>query len=271
MPAPKWDYDSVAAEASKYSRTLDFKKGSRGAYDWAERNGVVKELTAGMNPDRKPNKYWTKDRCLFIASYYEDQSDFIREQFNCYRRCSELGILEEAMSHMYRNDRFPKGHWKVKQNVIDQAAKFHFKADWYRGHPSSYQSAQRLGWLNDPEVTGHMDTRATTDNDAVYCWAVTSAANDDVVSTMPGYHLCKVGMTSAKLGDDRPVKCSNENGMGIDLIGIMQTPSGRATDYERLMLSMGSAAGVPSHYEGYTEFRIFSDSELDDMRQLLCA
>lgn len=271
MPKLRWCLESVKSEAKKHNSVTAFKYESRGAYNWAVRNGMLDEVKSVMSTKKKPRGYWTRERCLFIASYYEDQSDFIREQFNCYRRCSELGILDEAMSHMYRNDRLPKGHWKVKQNVIDQAAKFQFKADWFRGHPSSYQSAQRLNWLDDPEVTGHMDTRATTDNDAVYCWVVTGAANDDVLTAMPGYHLCKVGMTSAKLGDERPTKCANENGMGMDLIGIMQTPPGRATDYERLMLSTGSAAGVPSHYEGYTEFRIFSDSELDDMRQLLCA
>ena len=113
--------------------------------------------------------------------------------------------------------------------------------------------------------------RSGSDYDAVYCWVVTSAANDDIIAPMPGYHLCKVGLTSARLGGRRPVMCSEKNEMGMELVGIMQTPLGKAGAYERLILSTGSRAGVPDNYDGYTEFRIFSDAELDDVRQLLCA
>lgn len=49
MPAAKWNRELVEAEARKYSRTIDFKRGSRGAYDWAERHGVISEVTAFMS------------------------------------------------------------------------------------------------------------------------------------------------------------------------------------------------------------------------------
>jgi hypothetical protein len=48
MPGPKWNRELVEAEARKYTQVIDFKRGSRGAYDWAERNGLVKEVTAFM-------------------------------------------------------------------------------------------------------------------------------------------------------------------------------------------------------------------------------
>jgi hypothetical protein len=45
----KWDWESVQAEARKYTTVIGFKRGSRGAYDWAERNNMVKEATAFMH------------------------------------------------------------------------------------------------------------------------------------------------------------------------------------------------------------------------------
>ena len=48
MPVLKWDKDSVAAEARKYRTYTEFKNGSRGAFKWAVRNGVIKEVTAFM-------------------------------------------------------------------------------------------------------------------------------------------------------------------------------------------------------------------------------
>lgn len=49
MSKRRWDLEAVTAEARKYTRVVDFKYGSRGAYDWAERNGVVKDVTAFMS------------------------------------------------------------------------------------------------------------------------------------------------------------------------------------------------------------------------------
>lgn len=48
MSRRSWDWDSVGEEAKKYATVREFKYGSRGAYEWAERNGVLKEITAFM-------------------------------------------------------------------------------------------------------------------------------------------------------------------------------------------------------------------------------
>ena len=76
MPAAKWNRELVEAEARKYSRTIDFKRGSRGAYDWAERHGVVSEVTAFMSQFSDPDvlmqkitqELGTASRCAKIAS-----------------------------------------------------------------------------------------------------------------------------------------------------------------------------------------------------------
>ena len=49
MATRRWDFESVSVEARKYSKVVEFKYGSRGAYDWAERNGVVADVTAFMS------------------------------------------------------------------------------------------------------------------------------------------------------------------------------------------------------------------------------
>lgn len=48
MPVFKWDKDSVTKEARKYKTYTEFKNGSRGAFKWAVRNGVINEVTAFM-------------------------------------------------------------------------------------------------------------------------------------------------------------------------------------------------------------------------------
>ena len=48
MPGPKWDFESVCAEARKYKSKTEFKYGSSGAYEWAVRNDVIDEVTRFM-------------------------------------------------------------------------------------------------------------------------------------------------------------------------------------------------------------------------------
>ena len=60
MTATKWSYELVRAEALKYSRTSDFKSGSRGAYEWAIRRGHIQELTALMKEVTDPIELLTK-------------------------------------------------------------------------------------------------------------------------------------------------------------------------------------------------------------------
>ena len=48
MPAAKWNFESVSAEARKYETKTKFKYGSSGAFEWAVRNGVLDDVTAFM-------------------------------------------------------------------------------------------------------------------------------------------------------------------------------------------------------------------------------
>lgn len=54
MPKYKWSYESVCAEARKYSGVRRFKEGSRGAYKWAERHDMLQEVTAFMSEISDP-------------------------------------------------------------------------------------------------------------------------------------------------------------------------------------------------------------------------
>ena len=62
MGKSKWDLESVKTEARKYTKAIDFKYGSRGAYDWAERNGMIKEVTAFMFKVTDPKKLMSRIR-----------------------------------------------------------------------------------------------------------------------------------------------------------------------------------------------------------------
>ena len=56
MPAAKWDFESVCAEARRYRTVREFKYGSSGAYEWAVRNCVIPEVTGFMHEVTDPKR-----------------------------------------------------------------------------------------------------------------------------------------------------------------------------------------------------------------------
>lgn len=62
MQRRKWDLSLVTAEARKYTKVVDFKHSSRGAYKWAERNGILKDITAFMSEVNDPAELMTRIR-----------------------------------------------------------------------------------------------------------------------------------------------------------------------------------------------------------------
>jgi hypothetical protein len=227
--------------------------------------------TGNTNQQREiamSNVKWNWESVQAEAKKYATVTGFKAGSRGAYAWAERNNMVKEATAFMA-----PLGSRRMytREYVAFLSQPFNYFSDFVAAHPVAVSKASEHGFY---DVLDHLErsaNRGVRDGDAVYCWVVTGAANDDVLSPLPGYNLCKVGVTSARLGDQRPTLCSAKNGMGMELVGVMRTPAGRATDYEKLMLSLGSDAGVPSHYDGYTEFRIFSDAELGDMRQLLCA
>ena len=64
-----WTLELVKAEARKYKKVTDFKYGSRGAYDWAERNGVVKDVTDFMMKPTDPDLLFRRFESELFAAY----------------------------------------------------------------------------------------------------------------------------------------------------------------------------------------------------------
>jgi hypothetical protein len=114
----------------------------------------------------------------------------------------------------------------------------------------------------------------THDNDAVYAWIVTEAP-DHVVMPLQGYHLVKSGVTSQKLGGERPRNTMNANEMQGEIIAICDTSEGDALYFEEVLQSVGVQPVFPDDehlkLDGYTEFRLVSDAELDEIMALLGA
>jgi hypothetical protein len=153
----KWCFDSAREEAKKYDSVTAFKHGSSGAFGFAERKGILKQITAHYPPKGSRRKY-TEEYVAELAAPFDNIKDFKEAHPVAYCKASEHGFLLRVTAHMTR-ERKPSGYWNIKQNVADKARQFKTRWDWDRGHQTSYNAASRNGWLDDPEVTGHMPSK----------------------------------------------------------------------------------------------------------------
>ena len=71
----KWTLDKCQNEARKYKTKQEFRKGNAGAYKYASDNGLLKTFD-WFKEIRKPNGYWTRERCEKESRKYNSKKDF---------------------------------------------------------------------------------------------------------------------------------------------------------------------------------------------------
>lgn len=103
-----WDLDKCLDVARSCESLKHFRESYPGAMGWMKKNGHYDKLLKILPHSRKGigDKITEKD-VYRVASYYENRSDFYKEERRYYDKAIKLGILEDVTKHMpikeYRN------------------------------------------------------------------------------------------------------------------------------------------------------------------------
>lgn len=106
------------------------------------------------NTRSAPSRILTKRDCIYSAQEHKSVSAWKKADHKAWSRADKQGWMNECTAHMPQ--RAPNGHWKVLENVITEARKYVSRGDWAEHSQVSYNAAHRNGWIDLPEVTGHM-------------------------------------------------------------------------------------------------------------------
>ena len=98
---------------------------------------------------RKPNGYWTLERCMEDAAQYSSRSEWNRNSGAAYRKARLSGWLEQCCEHM----QVFHGKWSLEL-CMESAAKYQHISDWQRGDCAAYKAAYKAGWKD--ACTAHM-------------------------------------------------------------------------------------------------------------------
>lgn len=146
----RWNYQRCSEEADKYSTRAEFRRQSPKAYNAAKRHGYLEELCVHMAEKRKPNGYWTKERCLEEAAKFETRQEF--NNTPAYQAAIRNGWLDEVMQHLPIIRRSIES-W-TKEECSEEALRYTNRSDFSSESHGAYTAAKQKGWLND--ICGHM-------------------------------------------------------------------------------------------------------------------
>ena len=260
---PRRTDDELLAIARQYDTIRDWKKNDKAAQLTAWRRGedFYAKCTARMTRlQRADGEGYTLEECMSSALRYRTRTEWQHGDHNtyCYAHRTD-DWFDQCVAHMEPPKMGPEEVWTL--NACEQdALKYKTKADWGRGSKSAYIKAWKMGWLED--CCAHMERVSTHDNDALYLW--------EWVEDGKGVGIYKPGVTSWRLGDQRIREVATVNGLDYRLIALCETSEGDALMFEKALLDMGEKPALPDHItDGRTEFRIYSDEELEFIYQLM--
>lgn len=147
------DFESCKIEATKYSRRIDFRDNSSGAYKHALKHGFMNEICKHMIQTKSRKKTLTKrdikiNKLLKIASKYSELKDFRENEINVYQSCKNLGIFDEATKHMFKHKHL-NGNYTFEEclnNALKSRSRF--KNDFY----NQYKFCESKCWIDQIQI-----------------------------------------------------------------------------------------------------------------------
>jgi len=146
-PAGYWTLERCKESALRFDQQSKWKVDDNAAYLAANRKGWLEECCSHMKLGRKPNNYWTLERCKESSSKFTKVSDWKASESSAYSKARRNGWLEECCSHM-KLGRKPKNYWTLKR-CKESASKFTKVSDWKASESSAYSKAIKSGWLEE--------------------------------------------------------------------------------------------------------------------------
>ena len=146
-PKNHWSKDNCHQEALKYKTRSEFQKTSNASYCKASKEKWLDEICSHMIQLKKPNNYWTKEKCHQEALKFNTKVDFREKASNIYSQAHRKGWLDIICCHMTPLKR-PSDYW-TKERIIEEAKKFSNRTDFNKNSGGAALIARGYGWYEE--------------------------------------------------------------------------------------------------------------------------
>lgn len=142
-----WTLDKCKKEAKKYKTRTEWAKKSPSSYIKSNKEAWLEECSLHMIPGRKPDNYWTKERCLENALLYTVKTRWLRTSTGAAIASQKKGWFDECTKHMISPIK-PMGYW-TKERCIEESKKYKTRREWFENAGGSVNSAVKNGWVEE--------------------------------------------------------------------------------------------------------------------------
>ena len=145
QPHGYWTKEKCIEEAKKYNTKKEFRTNSNSAYNKSEKMKWLNEITQHMTELKKPNGFWTLEKCMDEAIKYKSYLEFKFNSGSAYGACCKNGWLKTIRSN-FNNFRKPNGYWTFEL-CKNEAKKYKNKRQFKINSNGAYDSSYKNKWL----------------------------------------------------------------------------------------------------------------------------
>ena len=152
----KFNKDMCLKESLKYETKIEFLKNNYKVYNLAYEHGWLDKICYHMKESKKPNGYWTKEKCKEISITCKTKNELYNKYAVVY------GVIiknrwNDLMSH-FIEIRKPNGYW-TKEKCREEALKYEKRLEFQKKSSRAYSISRKNKWLD--EISAHMIKKET--------------------------------------------------------------------------------------------------------------
>ena len=146
--------ENVFNEAKKYKTKKEFKEKCVSAFLAAYKYGYMNEMTWLVTKKQRPKGYWAvMKNVIYEAKKYKTKKEFRENNITAYRASLKYNWIDNIKWPTNKKSNgfasVPKGYWKNKENVFNEAKKYTSKDEFKEKNLTAFLAAYKYGYMNE--------------------------------------------------------------------------------------------------------------------------
>ena len=102
--------------------------------------------------NRKYKNYWKiKEHVMEESKRFSNRTEFKKRSGNAYDSARKNKWLDEMTWLSNNKDKRPKGYWKNRENMMNEAMKYASKDEFQKGNLYAFLAAHKYGYIEEME------------------------------------------------------------------------------------------------------------------------
>lgn len=103
-----------------------------------------------MKNNKKPKNYWkVKENTIEESKKYTSRTEFKKKSNNAYESARKHNWLDEMPWLDVNNNKHPKGYWKNRENIMNEARKYSSKEEFQEKNLTAFLAAYKYAYVDE--------------------------------------------------------------------------------------------------------------------------